>query len=121
MSKQHVDDAALRNRGEAFSPAVQDAQQQAHDRISPARSPVRGLWIVARGQVSLYEALQYAYRESEKIAVFLDRREGERRQSARPVPAERRRNDRRSPPSSTDDLCRWEYVLVRPRARLPRD
>src|SRR5512143_870886 len=103
MSKQHVDDAASRNRGAAFSPAVQDAQQQVHDRISPARSPVRGLWIVARGQVSLYEALQYAYRESEKIAVFLDRREGDRRQSARPVPAERRRNDRRSPPSSTDD------------------
>jgi hypothetical protein len=121
MSKQHVDDAALRNRAEALSPAVQAAQRQAHDRISPARSPVRGLWIVGRGQISLYEALQYAYRESENIDVFLDRREGDRRRSARPVPAERRRRDRRSTPSSTDDLCRWKYVLVRPRARRPRD
>src|SRR5512139_3457130 len=103
MSKQHVDDAASRNRGEALSPAVQDAQQLAHDRIAPARSPVRGLWIVARGQISLYEALQYAYRESEKIDVFLDRREGDRRRSARPMAAERRRRDRRNPPSSTDD------------------
>jgi hypothetical protein len=121
MSKQHVHDAAVRNRGEALRPAVEDAHQLARDRIPAACSPVRGLWIVTRDQVSLYEALQYAYRESWRMTVLLDRRQGERRQSAQPVAGERRWRDRRRPPSRTDDLCRWGYVLVRPDHRRPQD
>lgn len=123
MSTQDVQDTAVRDRGEAMSPAVQDAQQATRDRIPSARPTVCGLWIVARDQVNLCESLQYAYRESEKIAVFLDRREGERRRSARPVPKERRRRARRNPLSitDTDDLRRWEYLFARPQARHPHD
>jgi hypothetical protein len=67
MSTQDVQDTAVRDRGEAMSPAVQDAQQATRDRIPSARPTVCGLWIVARDQVNLCESLQYAYRESEKI------------------------------------------------------
>ena len=81
MSTQDIHDTALCNRGEAANMAVQDAQQQFRDRISPARPTVRSLWIVARDQVNLYESLQYAYRESEKITVCLDPRQGDRRRS----------------------------------------
>jgi len=77
MSKQDIQDAALLNRGEAVSTAAHDAQQQARDRISPARPTVCGLWIVARDQANLYESLQYAYRDGHAL-----RRLGE--------PAERR-------------------------------
>jgi hypothetical protein len=121
MSTQDVQDAAVRNWSETVSTAAHDAQQQARDRISPARPTVCGVWIVARDQANLYESLQYAYRDSEKITVFLDRRQGERRQAAQSVPEERRRGDRRHLPSLAHDLRLWEYVFVRPYPRKSHD
>lgn len=85
------------------------------------RPTVRGLLIVARDQVDLYESLQYAYGDSETITVLLDRRLAERRRAVQPMMAERRRGERRSPLSIADDLRFQQYVLVRPHFRRPRD
>jgi hypothetical protein len=87
----------------------------------PTRTAVRGLLIVARDQMALYEALQYAYSDSEKLAVLLDRRRTDRRQAVQTVSGERRRRDRRSPLSISDDLRFQQYVLVRPHPRRPHD
>ena len=53
----------------------------------PAPATVRGLLIVARDQVDLYECLKYAYGDSERITVFLDRRHRERRRAMQPMVA----------------------------------
>ncbi len=87
----------------------------------PGRPTVRGLWIVARDHIGLYESLQHAYRESDTIAVVLDRRLGERRRGAQPVPGERRSRDRRKPMTLADDVRLRGYVVVRPYERRPHD
>jgi len=86
-----------------------------------ARPTARGLLIVARDQVDLYQALQYAYGDSEEIAVLVDRRRADRRRAVRPVPGERRRNERRCRPNIEHDLRFQQYVLVRPHTRRPHD
>jgi len=88
---------------------------------SSARPTVRGLLIVARDQTDLYESLQYAYGDSETITVLLDRRLAERRRAVQPMMAERRRGERRSPPSIADDLRFQQYVLVRAHYRRSND
>ena len=88
---------------------------------SPTPPPVRGLLIVARDRVDLYEALQHAYSDSETITVLLDRRQGERRQSIQPVAGDRRRGERRSLLSLADDLRCQQYVLARPHYRRSHD
>jgi hypothetical protein len=108
-----------------MSTALLDAQQQTRDYTPPPGPAACGLWIVARDQVSLYESLRHAYRDSWKIAVLLDRRQGDRRWAVQPVPEERRRRGRRRLPSLAHDLHLWGYVLVRPyppqATRLMRD
>ena len=121
MSQQDIQDAAARDRGDAMSTAVLDAQEQARDHTPPQGPAACGLWIVAREQVNLYESLQYAYRDSDTITVCLDRRQGDRRLAVQPVPEERRRRGRRRPPSVAQDLHLWGYVLVRPYPRRPHD
>ena len=90
---------------------------------SRSRPAVCGLLIVARDQRDLYEALQYAYGDSETITVFLDRRQRERRQAVQPmlVLAEQRRGERRRPATIADDLRFQQYVRVRPHDRRPHD
>jgi len=90
-------------------------------RTPPTRPAVRGLLIVARDRVDLYETLQHAYGDSETLTVLLDRRQGERRRSVQPVAGYRRRGERRSLLSIADDLRVQQYVLVRPHYRRPRD
>ena len=87
----------------------------------PACPAVRGLLIVARDRVDLYETLQHAYGDSETLTVLLDRRQGERRRSLQPVAGDRRRGERRSLLSLADDLRWQQYVLVRPHYRRPHD
>jgi len=87
----------------------------------PARSTVRGLWIVAQDHVGLYQSLRHAYRESDTIAVVLDRQLGERRRAVQPVPGERRRRDRRKPVNPADDVRLRGYVIFRPYERRPHD
>ncbi len=90
-------------------------------RTPPTPQLVRGLLIVARDQMDLYEALRDAYGGSGTITVLLDRRQGERRRNTEPTSDERRRTDRRSLLSITEDLRFQQYVLVRPHYRRPRD
>jgi hypothetical protein len=85
------------------------------------RLAVRGLLIVARDQADLYDCLQHAYGDSEEVTVLFDRRQAERRRTVRPMPGERRRIDRRKPPSLAEDLRFQQYVLVRPHDRRPHD
>lgn len=71
------------------------------------------MFIVARGHVALYHALDRAFGGPGGIPVLFDRRRAERRQAVQAVPAEQRRGERRSFPRIEDDL-RWRCVLVRP-------
>lgn len=85
------------------------------------RLTVRGLLIVARDQLELYDYLQHAYGGSAEVTVLFDRRHADRRQTVQSVRRERRRKDRRRLPSLADDLRFQQYVLVRPCSRRPRD
>jgi hypothetical protein len=78
---------------------------------------MRGLLIVARDQMDLYDCLQHAYGDSEELTVLLDRRQVDRRRDAQPVLGERRRMDRRSLSTIADDLRFQQYVLVSPNDR----
>lgn len=90
-------------------------------KTSPARTEVRGLLIVARDHPELYQSLQYAFGDSAEVAVILDRRTENRRRRGLPVPADRRRKERRSLPHIADDPGQRQYVLVRPHFRRPLD
>jgi hypothetical protein len=81
------------------------------------RPAMRGLLIVARDQMDLYDCLQHAYGDSEELTVLLDRRQVDRRRDAQPVLGERRRMDRRSLSTIADDLRFQQYVLVSPNDR----
>src|SRR5512139_4006651 len=87
----------------------------------PPRPPVRGLLIVARDQVALYDHLKVTYGDSADLMLLLDRRQGDRRQTDHPVRDERRRRDRRSPPSPNTDLRSQLFIIARPHDRRPRD
>jgi hypothetical protein len=58
---------------------------------------LRLLIVVKRVEQSLYEYLTRAMAGVEGVHVLVDRRHGERRREARPVPLERRQADRRQP------------------------
>jgi|MudIll2142460700_1097286.scaffolds.fasta_scaffold1622780_1 hypothetical protein len=79
------------------------------------------LLIVARDQPELFRALQQELGGSPQLRVILDSRRANRRRQALPVPVDRRRRERRSPPRLEDDLCLRQYILVRPQARRPHD
>lgn len=86
-----------------------------------AKPAVRGLLIVARDHVALYQSLQHAFGDSEEIAVLFDRRRGDRRRGIRAVTGDRRRSDRRCLSHIGEDPRTRQYVLVRPRYRRPSD
>lgn len=82
---------------------------------------VRGLIIVARNQLDLWQTLTREFGQSREIRVLLDRRQGERRKDNRVYEPDRRGGDRRSLPRIEDDVRARQYVLVRPHYRVPRD
>ena len=65
----------------------------------PARPSPACLVVVRRGERDLYEQLTLIARDT--VTVVWDRRQAERRRADRPTEAERRRQDRRQPSSST--------------------
>jgi len=86
---------------------------------APLEAAALSLLIVARGQHELYRRLQRRLKGCAIVAMLFDRREGDRRQTAQPVPVERRRGERRSARHPRNDLQRRKYILVRPYARCP--
>jgi hypothetical protein len=90
-------------------------------KVSSVEPEALNLLIVARGQHELYRRLQRRLRDCTIVAMLFDRREGERRQAARPVPVDRRRGERRSALHPREDLKQRKYVFARPHTRRPRD
>jgi hypothetical protein len=72
---------------------------------------IRQLLIVSRAEPERYEYLRYVF-DSETGEVILDRRVLERRRRRAPVPADRRRSDRRQRDVSAD-LRVFGWALVR--------
>ena len=60
-------------------------------------NPARMRLIVKRPYAHLEDRLRRAFEEREDVEVIVDRRRGQRRMSDRPVQAEQRRTDRRTP------------------------
>src|SRR5947199_8736284 len=60
-------------------------------------NPARMRLIVKRPYAHLEDRLRRAFEEREDVEVIIDRRRGQRRMSDRPVQAEQRRTDRRTP------------------------
>ena len=75
----------------------------------PARPAPPCLVVVRRGERDLYEQLTLIARDT--VRVVWDRRQSERRQADRPIPAERRRQDRRHPSSPSWDPLGFLVVL----------
>jgi hypothetical protein len=74
----------------------------------------RHLFIVDRQQTDLFSYLAREFSAEPDVTVMLDRRQGERRTSRRPVtPAERRQNDRRLKAEITGQLSTLGYAFVR--------
>lgn len=90
-------------------------------KVSTVEPAALNLLIVARGQHELFRRLQRRLRDCTVVAMLFDRREGERRQAARPVPVDRRRGERRSALQPRNDLKQQKYVFARPHTRCPRD
>ncbi len=84
-----------------------------------AKDPAGSFIIVARNQHDLWQALTREFKHIPEIQVILDRRQTERRRLDLPVAQNRRAAQRRSIPHLEDDLHARQYVLVRPRHRLP--
>ena len=74
---------------------------------------VRYLVIVSRTEPDLYNYLRRAFSGDKKVQVFLDRRQGQRRQRVQPYEPERRRADRRRQRSLDEDLRFCGSVLTR--------
>jgi hypothetical protein len=81
--------------------------------MTPVTSPVRQhlLIIVDADRADLLPRLQAQFADA---LVILDRRGGDRRQTSRPVPVERREGgDRRQPSTWSEELCRMDgYRIV---------
>lgn len=75
----------------------------------------RQLLIVSRSQQDRYAYLRYVF-DGETGDVVLDRRIGDRRSGPKPVPAERRREERRHR-DVTSDLQAFGWALVRYEAK----
>jgi hypothetical protein len=87
----------------------------------PPHTAMRGLLIVARDELNLWQSLKAAFGDSEGVTVVLDRRQEDRRRGVQGVGSDRRRMERRSLPRIEDDLSVRKYVLVRPHHRRPHD
>ena len=86
----------------------------ARARLGPSPSD---LVIVSRALADLAEYLQPRHETTGRGRVILDRRVGERRHAAHSVKDERRRNDRRQPPTNpTEALMRVLGFMVIPTA-----
>ena len=71
------------------------------------------LFIVAWYRPDLWDYWRRWFSGVEDVQVLLDRRRGERRQSALAHEPERRRTDRRRPPGIEDELRGMGFAIVR--------
>jgi len=71
------------------------------------------LIVVARARPDVFERLQHQFARDKRVEVVLDRRSawGRRRTHERQY-EERRRGDRRQPPSVETDLTLYDFVIV---------
>ena len=73
----------------------------------------RHLFVVSRDKPWLYGYLVERFADDPKVTVIFDRRMGERRQTERPAPLERRHVERRARRDPEDDeLTTQGYVIV---------
>jgi len=70
------------------------------------------LFVVGRDEPERYEYLLRAFAGDGRVAVILDRREGERRSSRTKQPGDRRRAERRTR-ENHHELRRLGYALIR--------
>ena len=88
----------LENPGDTYGVCPRHiAQVLTAPRAKPAVSGSQLIVVVGAQDRSLYEYLTRGLATLEGVQVILDRRQGERRVSARPVNVERRQGDRRQP------------------------
>ncbi|MBI1958496.1 MAG: AAA family ATPase, partial [Candidatus Rokubacteria bacterium] len=73
------------------------------------------IFVVAHQNLGLYEFLKERFSGDREVTVVLDRRGDDRRRSRQPAAAERRRGERRLPPSF-DSALRVRGLVVLPRA-----
>ncbi len=79
------------------------------------------IFVVARDQPVLFETLRREFASDREIDVVMDRRHGERRQTAIPYAEERRRAERRVRNDVEMQLRSLGWALVRsPRTQAPR-
>lgn len=79
------------------------------------------IFVVARDQPVLFETLRREFASDREIEVVMDRRQGERRQTAVPYAEERRRAERRVRNDVETQLRSLGWALVRsPRTQAPR-
>lgn len=79
------------------------------------RSAITGpcLIVVSRARPDVFEHLRHHLAHDDRVEVVLDRRSGWGRRRTREQPAlERRRGDRRQPPSTENDLTLRDFVIV---------
>ncbi len=109
--------------GSAFStdPSPSRGERMRHEGSPLKAQPTGGrgqtLIIVARDRPDLWRALTRQFAADGDIVILLDRRQGERRQSAQPTAPDRRGSDRRSMPRIEEDIRYRQYVIVRRRRR----
>ena len=70
------------------------------------------LIIVSRAETDLWQYMAQHYGEFRGVRVLLDRRQWRRRQMAQLHEPERRRGDRRRPPSMENDLRHLPFVVI---------
>ena len=90
-----------------------------HTPLAPGTPTERGgptrpryLVIVSREELDLWRHVAQYTGELQGVQILLDRRQRERRQLGQPVALERRRADRRRPPTAEGDLRRHPFLLV---------
>jgi len=84
-------------------------------RTADTEPPAQYLFIVARHRHDILTRVRERLRDDVRIEVIVDRRHGERRQSAEGQTLERRRADRRRPTRHWDDLSVYPTLVVQKR------
>jgi hypothetical protein len=73
---------------------------------------LRHLFIVSREHAWLYAHLRERFQDDPNVGVILDRRVAERRSAAVATPHDRRKGERRRPPSPEEDLSVHSHYIV---------
>ena len=83
--------------------------------VAQVRSAITGpcVIVVSRARLDVFEYLKHQFARDERVEVVLDRRSGwGRRRAHERYGDERRRGDRRKPPSVKNDLTLYDFMIV---------